>query len=177
VTSHRQTLLPFGILCLLACPGTYGQPPVSAETAVKAAFLFNFAKFVEWPASSSGPLAFCVIGDDSMATQLEASVAGKSIGARPVVVRNRLKLEELSSCSVIYIGRGNKNAAVQAAQLVAGKQILTVSEFPELGSQGVTINFYLDDESVRFEVHLGAVKQAGLKISSKLLSLARVTGR
>jgi hypothetical protein len=174
---HRESLVCFVIMCIGACVSACGQSPVLDETAVKAGFLFNFAKFVEWPTDHSGSLAFCVIGDDSMAASLEAGVAGKNIGERSIVVRSRPDLAALESCSVIYIGRANKKEATQAARLVAGKQILTVSEFPELGSQGVTISFFLDEERVRFEVHLGAVKQAGLKVSSRLLTLARIAGK
>ena len=147
---------------------------IVSEVAVKAGFLVNFAKFVEWPAANSGPLVFCVIGDDSMASLLAGDVARKSIGSRQLVVKNQSDLSDLGACSVIYIGRSKKNVAAQAAQAVAGKQILTVSEFPELGTQGVVINFYLNDQRVRFEIHRGAIERSGLKISSKLLSLARV---
>jgi hypothetical protein len=160
----------------LAAVGSIHAQMVSDEVAVKAGFLVNFAKFVEWPGAASGPLAFCVIGDDSMASLLASDVAKKSIGSRPLVVKNQPDLSDLGSCSVIYIGRSKKNIAAVAAQAVAGKQILTVSEFPELGAQGVVINFYLDDQRVRFEIHRGALNRSGLKISSKLLSLARVVG-
>ena len=153
------------------------QPPVSDEASVKAGFLVNFAKFVEWPATSSGTLDFCVIGDDRLAQNLETYVAGKQIGARPLAVRARPDLALLDTCSVVYIGRGRKKIASQAALLLAGKQVLTVSEFPDLAAQGAVINFFLDDERVRFEVHLGALRRAGLKISSKLLSLARIAGQ
>ncbi len=177
VTLHRITPICLVIVGIFTCVSADGDSTPVDEVSVKAGFLLNFAKFVEWPASQSGPIAFCVIGDGPMAASLEAGVAGKSIGSRPLVVRNRPETPELVSCSVIYIGRSDKKEAVQAAQLVAGKQILTVSEFPELGSQGVVINFYLDEERVRFEINLGAVRQAGLKLSSRLLALARVAGR
>ena len=90
-----------------------------------------------------------------MAAALETSVAGKSIGTRPVTVRNRRDLQELHLCSVIYIGQAEKKVAPWVAKSVAGKQILTVSEFPKLGSEGVAISFFFDQERVRFEVHLG----------------------
>ena len=176
-TLHRKSPICFVILCILVCASAYGALPVSDELAVKAGFLFNFAKFVEWSATSSGPLAFCVIGDDRIAAYLEANIAGKQIGLRSLAVRNESAQGELLSCSVIYIGRAEKNVASHVAQLVAGKQILTVSEFPELGSQGIVISFFLDEERVRFEVHLGAARQGGLKISSRLLGLARIAGR
>jgi hypothetical protein len=161
-------------MCIVACVSAFGDPLTSDEVPVKAGFLFNFAKFVEWPAARSGPLDFCVMGDDRMAAYLETGLSGKSIGSRRVTVRNRPGPAELQSCSVIYLGRAEKKSAPQVAQSVVGKQILTVSEFPELGSQGVVISFFVDQERVRFEVHLGAVGRAGLKISSKLLILARI---
>lgn len=162
-------------ISILVSVGAYGQAPVSDETSVKAGFLFNFAKFVEWPANSAGSLDFCIIGDDRLAAYLETAVAGKSIGSRQLAVRTRPDMALLDSCGVIYIGRDKKMAS-QAALLVAGKQILTVSEFPDLRAQGAVINFFLDNERVKFEVHLGALRRADVKISSKLLSLARITG-
>jgi hypothetical protein len=164
------------VIISLAAAGKTSAQAVLDETEVKAVFLINFAKFVEWPANNSGPLAFCVIGDDSMATSLGADVVNKSIGSRPLTVRNQPDMSELGSCSVIYIGRNKKSVAAQVAQTVAGKQVLTVSEFAELGAQGVVINFYLNDQRVRFEIHRRALNRSGLKISSKLLSLARVVG-
>jgi YfiR/HmsC-like len=162
-------------MCVIASLIAYGALPVSDEVAVKGGFLVNFAKFVEWP-DTTNSLGFCVIGDDRMAAYLEAAVAGKSVGSRSLTVKNRPDQEQMNACSVIYIGRAGKNVASEVAQSVMGKHILTVSEFPELGSRGVTISFFIDEERVRFEVHLGAVSQAGLKISSKLLALARIAG-
>jgi len=174
---HRKTPYFLAIICIVAAAGAYGDSALSDEMSVKAGFLVNFAKFVEWSTPESDPLEFCVIGDDRMAAHLEASIAGKSVGPRLLAVRSRPDLAQLSSCSVIYIGRTDKKVASQVGQLVAGKPILTVSEFPELGSQGVVINFFLDQERVRFEVHLGALRLAGLKISSRLLMLARIAGQ
>ena len=149
--------------------------PISEEVAVKGAFLVSFAKFVEWPVTTTS-LGFCVIGDGRMASYLEANIAGTAIDGRLLSVRNQPDLAQLSSCSVIYIGREAKAVVAQIAQTVAGKHILTVSEFPELGARGVAVSFFIDEERVRFEVNLGAVSQAELTISSKLLALARITG-
>jgi YfiR/HmsC-like len=176
-TLHRKIPHWLAIICILAAASAYGDSAVSDEMSVKVGFLVNFAKFVEWSTPDSDPLEFCVIGNDRIAARLETSVVGKSIGTRSLTVRNRPDLAQLSSCSVIYIGRTDKKVASQVGQLVAGKSILTVSEFPELGSQGVVINFFLDQERVRFEVHLGVLRLAGLKMSSRLLMLARIAGQ
>ena len=174
---HRISPICLVTVGIFASVSAYGDSTPADQALVKAAFLFNFAKFVEWPANSSKPLAFCVIGDDRMAAYLQAGIAGKSIESRSLTVRNRPDLTQLDLCSVIYIGPTEKKVVTQVAQLVAGKQILTVSEFSELGSQGAVISFFLDDERVRFEVNLGAVRQAGVKLSSKLLALARIVGQ
>jgi len=160
----------------LSFVGLIFASPVSDPALVKAGFLFNFAKFVEWPTARLGPITFCVIGDDTIAAYLESSVAGKNIGLRSVVVRNRPKSAELNTCSVIYFGRSEKNKAGTIATSLAGAQILTVSEFPELGPKGVAINFFLDQERLRFELHPDAVALAGLKVSSSLLVVARIPG-
>jgi hypothetical protein len=157
-------------LCIIASTPAVGFSSVADEVLVKAGFLLNFARFVEWP-DTSAPFEFCVIGDDRIAGLLEGQLAGKNLVSRPITVRNRPR--ELSSCNVVYIGRAEKKTASQIAHSLVGKQILTVSEFPELGGKGVTISFFSDEERIRFEIHLGAMKRSGLKISSKLLQLAR----
>jgi hypothetical protein len=159
-------------LCLLACMPAVGFSAVADEVLVKAGFLLNFAKFVEWPAASE-LFEFCIIGHDEMASLLETQLAGKSILSRPIAIRKGPSSRELSSCSIVYIGRAEKKMVPQIANSIAGKQILTVSEFPELGAKGITISFFSDEERIRFEIHLGAMKRSGLKISSKLLQVAR----
>ena len=173
----RIAPLRLAALFLIACVSAANAASAADETFVKAGFLANFARFVEWPEPNSGSLEFCVIGDDRMSSYLETSLAGKSIGARRLTVRNQPSLTDLRSCSLIYVGRGGKKIASQVAQSVAGAHILTISEFPELGSQGVPMSFFLDEGRVRFEVHLGAVDRTGLKISSKLLQLARIADK
>lgn len=171
--SLRRALRCWLVVCLMNCMSAFGHASLSDELLVKAGFLVNFAKFVEWPVNS-GPFAFCVVGDDRVAESLETGLSGKTILSRPVAVRNKPALRDLPLCNVVYIGRAEKKIAAQIAQSLAGKPILIVSEFPELGSQGVTISFFSDQERIRFEIHMGAVNRSGLKISSKLLQLARV---
>jgi hypothetical protein len=160
--------------------GLYGTVPnvqaLPDEVSVKAAFLFNFAQFVDWPAGGTGSFNFCVIGDDQMAEYLTLNLRNQSIGSRRSVVKSALATGELTSCNIIYVGRSSKKSAPVVMQAVAGKPILLVSEFPELGDRGMAINFFLDEERIRFEVHLGALEKAGLKVSSRLLNVARIAG-
>jgi hypothetical protein len=164
-------------LYALLCVGLAGETAPAGEVAVKAGFLFNFAQFVDWPpAAGTAPFEFCVVGDEEVADYLRAHLAGRSLGAQPVAVRIREAASELGSCRVIYIGRREKKNAAKYAQAMAGRPILIVSEFPELGDKGVVINFYLDEQRVRFEINLATAERSGLKIRSRLLNLARVVG-
>jgi hypothetical protein len=124
---------------------------------------------VEWPATSSASLDVCVIGNDQMAQYMETRLAGNMVGTRKATVRNRPGAGEMLFCKVIYLGRSEKGVASQVAQAVMGKQILTVSEFPELGSVGIVISFYLDEERVRFEVHMGS-QPVGIEIEREAVA-------
>jgi hypothetical protein len=146
---------------------------VDGEATVKAGFLFNFAQFVEWP-DATGPFTFCILGDPEIGQYLKTSLTGKSLGSRPVGVLTDVEETALATCNVIYLGRGQRKAAPGIAQALAGRPVLLVSEFPELGARGVPINFYLDEERIRFEIHMRAAVRCGLKISSRLLKLARI---
>jgi hypothetical protein len=161
----------------LACAGAYGETAPSDEVAVKAGFLYNFAQFVDWPPFPTGKVfEFCAVGDPSMSEYLRVHLTGKSVGGLPAAVRMPDSASAMSTCTMLYIGRGEKKNAAKFAQALEGRPILVVSEFPGLGSKGVAINFYLEEQRVRFEVNLGPVTKAGLKIRARLLNLARVVG-
>lgn len=161
------------IALALALPAFCSGVSTAQEQQVKAAFLINFAKFIDWPAEAQ-ILTFCVAGDQSMEAFLETASVGKSVGSRQLKVRSAGSATSLSDCNIVYLGRSEKKKAPQMAQLLSGKRVLTVSEFCELGADGIVFNFFIEQERVRFEVNLGAAARANLKISSQLLKLARI---
>ena len=159
-------------LLLVASAVLSGQD-VPLEYRVKAAYLFNFAKFVEWPAAAAGgPLTICVAGRNVFGEALSETVTGETVSSRPLVVR--VILEPEAGCHILFVPRG----AAAAAYLRASQTTptLTVGESPDFIEQGGIVNFMLDGANVRFEINPEAAGRTGLRISSRLLRLARGSG-
>jgi hypothetical protein len=159
-------------LVLIASTALCGQE-VPLEYRVKAAYLFNFAKFVEWPgAAAIGPITICVAGRNVFGESLTETVSGESANGRPFTVR--VILEPEPGCHILFVPRGA--AAVAYLRASQGTPTLTVGESPGFIEQGGIVNFTLEGANVRFEISSDAAERAGLRISSRLLRLARGSG-
>ena len=156
-------------LVLVAAIAALGQA-VSLEYRVKAAYLFNFARFVDWPADAqNGPLTICVAGRAVFGDVLEETLRGEMVNGRAVTTR--VLLEPQPGCHILFVPRGAAATAyIRAAQ---GRPVLTVGETPDFIALGGIANFILEGNNVRFEINAGAADRAGLRISSRLLRLAR----
>jgi hypothetical protein len=164
----------------------YGQTDDSSdanrEYAIKAAYLYQFGRYVQWPAnaftSDGSPLVIGVLGTDPFGGVLEEIARTKRIDGRPITLRRFASMAEYTPCHILFIsssvGPEQKAAAIQKAQR---SPLLLVGEEPGFAEQGGTINFFLDENKVRFEINSEVAKQDQLKISSKLLSLAKIVGR
>lgn len=161
---------------MLLASGVHGQE--IDEYQVKAAFLYNFAKFVEWPAEAfktpKDPITVCVLGHNPFGSGLEDVIRGKSIEGRAVAFRQVANAAEASACQILFISSsdGKRFRSLEGSLKTAG--ILTVGEVQGFASSGGVINFTLDDGHVRFEINVAAAEHAQLRISSKLLSLAQI---
>lgn len=162
------------ILVLLPCQVTAGEAD-SLEYAVKAAYLYKFAGYVEWPAtafaSANSPVTVCIAGDDPFGTTLDTAVRGQRIADRQVVVRRLKSIERDSGCQILFVG-GAEAQRAQVLAAVRGSQVLTVTDSPEPGGTVGIINFVIRDNRVRFNIDEEGAAQSGLNISSKLLKLA-----
>jgi hypothetical protein len=140
---------------------------------VKAAFLYNFVKFVEWPATSSqtGPVALCVLGKDPFDGELERATEGKTVNGRSLVVRRVNDATSAQSCQVLFVSASEAARAPEVMKRVAGWSVLTVSDIDRFSDLGGIINFLMDGQRVRFRINQGAAERASLRISSKLLQL------
>lgn len=151
-----------------------GPPP--SEHQVKAAFLLNFTKFIDWPpgaAGSDNPFAICVVGDDPFGTVLDQTVEGERAAGRNIVVR-RVR-EPAASCDLLFFARSARG--VQRALAGVRRGVLTVGETGDFLRQGGMISFVVEDRRVRFDVDERAAVRSGLKISSRLLNVARSVER
>jgi hypothetical protein len=148
-----------------------GQP---TEAQVKAAFVYNFGKFVEWPPDRFGGKYFIIgiYGDDVFEEVLAEIVAGKFIHEKPVVVKRFSKMEDIAGCHILFVGYSTKDHLTELFDSVRKIPVLTVSDMQGFANRGGMINFRKAGNYIRFEINVKAAQQAGLRISSQLLKLA-----
>jgi hypothetical protein len=146
------------------------------EYQVKAAFLYNFAKFVQWPSeafqTATEPIAICVLGQDPFGRSLADTVAGRAIEGRSIVVRHISDIKQAAGCHVLFISSAeNKRSPPMLAEIKTG--ILTVGD-SDASIAGTVINFKLNNGKVHFDINVDAAEREKLQISSRLLSLAHI---
>ena len=150
------------------------------EYTVKAAFLFNFAKFVDWPPESfkgtSDPIRICTYGPNPFGGTLEQMVQGKVAGSRAFTVSQIAEASEARECHILFLGTAEKRIKAVLGDL-SGMSVLTVGETASFLTSGGMIRFKIDDEKVRIEIDAGTAARAKLRISSKLLKLADAARR
>jgi hypothetical protein len=165
------------LLCLLVMAPQVirGQ---TKEYQVKAAFLFNFVQFVEWPdrayADTNAPFCIGVLGDDPFGAALDEIVQGESIGNHKLTIQRSQRASDLKNCQMIFISKSKRGQMPEILAALGSRPILTVSEVEGFAPGGGAIGFYLDGSKVRFEINPGAAEREGLKISSQLLTVGKI---
>jgi hypothetical protein len=178
-------MLPFGRngfvrLALLAClagvlAGNSGaQDAEYSEDDVKAAFLYHFATYVQWPASvpTDRPLTIAVLGAPQVVANLEEFLPGRSVAGRSVLVRVLEGLESLADDDVLFIGAEHNARLSELIESIGDRPILVVTDAADGLDHGAIVNFQIINERVRFEISVPAAQDAGLRLSSRLLSAA-----
>jgi hypothetical protein len=168
------------LLFLILPSGMRGARPLaqgSDESQVKAAFLFNFAKFVEWPSESfndnQAPIIVGVVGEDSTSSAIDQMINGKTANGRRLQVKRFPNFRAVAHCHILFISSSQRDNLRQILAAV-GPAVLTIGETERFAQMGGIINFTIVDSKLRFEINPTAAEKAGLRISAKLLSLARV---
>jgi hypothetical protein len=171
---YPKWIAAFGVVWALA-PLYAAGPNPRLEYRVKAAFVFNFAKFVEWPPGTgdSGPFVIGVFGSDPFGEILDTTVEGKTVRGRPLAVRRYISASEARGCDLLFVSAAETKHLPEILRNLAGRSVLVVGEGPELIRAGGAIGLIEEDDKVRFEINDTAAERAGLKISSQLLKLAR----
>ena len=149
-------------------------PDSVPEYEVKAAMIYNFALFVEWPkkVSPSSPIAIGVLGDDPFGPILESTFRRKTAQDREIQIRRFARLEELQPCDILFIAQSERKRMSEIIDAIGRNGVLTIGDMKDFTELGGVIGFKIEDKEVRFEINLAAAQRAGLKISYKLLRLA-----
>src|SRR6202162_3343106 len=160
-----------------SAPAARGQSREASEYEVKAAFLYNFAKFVKWPPEAfHGPddaITFCVYGEDPFAGALDRIIANKTISDRPLRLTRPNQLSGLRACHILFLASSERKRLPQILGTLRGSPVLTVGDTDRFIQTDGMIGFLIDDSKVRFENNVKAAKESGLRPRSKLLSLAK----
>ena len=169
--------LALSVMLLLCLSLTaYGQNSVDREYRVKAAFIYNFARFTTWPADAfsgpDSPLCICIFGEDYFGNSF-AQFNGKKIKDRKLVFKKTNTLPDDPDCQVVFISKSEKKSLPQVLQKLAGKPVLLVSDIENFADMGGTIGLLKLDNKIRFAINLDTARHDHLQISSHLLKLGR----
>ena len=150
---------------------------VALEQRVKAAFLYKFTDYIEWPQNSFSqpdtPLTIAVMGDDQLAAELNQLVSGRTVSGRPIAVRKIQNIEPSTEFNILFVGHNDSARLNEVIVALKTRPILIVTDFEGALAQGSIINFLLIDGHVRFEIALNSAEKRGLKLSSRLLAVAQ----
>lgn len=162
-------------LCSLAVAA---QAQSDTQYQVKAAFLFNFPKFVEWPAdafsSADAALQICVLGQDPFGHDFEQMIEEKTLSGHRIEVTHPEGVPQARACQVLYVAASEKRQMREILEGLKGASVLTVADTEGFAQMGGIINFVLDNNRVRFEINLKAAERAHLKLSARLLTVAKL---
>ncbi len=173
----RGFLLFLTFLFVMAQPTLRTYAKESLEYRVKAAFLYNFTKFVKWPenafANAASPIKICILGDSPFGSSLEA-IENKTAGGRKFVIFETKSVDDIDDCHVLFISNGSEKEFFNSIERILEKNILTVADKQGLAQKGSVINFTVVNNKVQFEINTKSAERANLKISSQLLKIARI---
>jgi hypothetical protein len=148
------------------------------EYDVKAAFIYNFAALVKWPASAfpepDGPITLAILGPDDFAPHTDEFLAGRTVGGRRIEVARISTPKEIARHHMVFVSASADDLIPQILEAARGRQVLTIGESKVFTRSGGIVNFYRENNKIRFEINRPAAEAAGLQISSRLLRLARL---
>jgi hypothetical protein len=177
----KSRILRFLLLLLLAIPAastSLGQAAPSRENQVKAAFIYNFAQFVEWPDNAflgnGAPFVIGVLADGPLHAELERTLKGKTAGGREFAVRFYARPSDVQRCHILFVPASEQARVGEVLQRVSRQGTLTVGDFDGFTAASGVVRFMTEDNKLRFEVNVDAANDEGLRVSSKLLKLARI---
>ena len=184
ISDHRHAFKKAGaahalMLVVLLCVTGNGCKtlPPTAEDRAEAAYLFRFSEFVEWPQKSfptpQSPLVIGVLGGNPFGDELNRLAAGRNVNGHPVVIRRLTPLSDLKNCHIVFVNRSVQFRLPLIFYSAAGGNVLLVSDAPGFVQAGGMVGFFRENGKIRFEINRPAMENAGLKINSQLLIMAK----
>jgi len=167
----RGTLLGVAYICFQVPHQAPAQSFSSREYEIKAAYLYNFIKYVDWP--SGDTISIGVLGNDPFGTAL-APLNGKIVKGRRLLIKHLDSAREAQQCQIIFVSSSEKQRLQEIFESLRSARVLTVGETQGFADGGGIINFIEENNKVRFEINAEAARRTGLNISSELLKLARL---
>ena len=150
----------------------------AAEYQVKAVFLFNFTRFVDWPATSfenaNSPFVIGILGNDPFGNYIDEAVNGESTGQHPIIIKRYKTIKDIDNCHILFISSSEIEQIKPMLVELKERKILTVSDATNFASLGGIIGFFMENNKIRMQINTDAAKAASLSISSKLLSVAKI---
>jgi hypothetical protein len=175
---RRRTAIAGSVLVLLGLLVTAAaadSTDVASDVAVKAAFLYNFVKYAEWPAlPPAAPIIVCVVGDDHIADALVDTVRGQTVNGHALEVSRPSDASAWRTCHLLFVGDAETRRAAPALVALAGQPVLTVSDSQGFAQSAGIIELYVEGGRMRFAINVDSAEHARLRLSSRLLGLAKV---
>ncbi|MFH1688319.1 MAG: YfiR family protein [bacterium] len=172
---NRNWLTCAALIWFLASTGLGQDGAHPSEYEVKAAYLYNFAKFVQWPSEAlpdSATIVIGILGDDPFGAILEQTIRDKVVRGRGLKVFHAGTLDQAVDCHILFIGESEGGRLESILDRLAERSVLTVSDMDSFAEQGGMIGFEIQNKNIRFEINLLAAKVARLNVSSRLLDVA-----
>lgn len=160
------------LLCSNICRAQESKP---TESQVKAAYLYNFGKFVEWPSDRgavSGPFQICVLGRDPFGVVLDSTVNGESVGGKKISVERIHRVQDAAGCNILFISSSEESHLTAILGEARQMRLLTVSDIPHFAERGGVIGLVSQEDRIRFEVNRSTAEESHLLLSSELLKVA-----
>jgi hypothetical protein len=172
-----KTIALASAFLLLAGKPQASSPP-APEYKIKAAYLLNFARFVEWPSSAfvdeRAPIIIGIVGEDPFGEAIEETVKGNTVGGRTIGVKRFRQIGDIDGCHVLFVSRSLEKEIKEVLRRLGSRLVATVGECDHFAGLGGIFGFFVKENKVRFEVNVDAAKRAGLKISAKLIQVGTV---
>jgi YfiR/HmsC-like len=175
----RRYRILLALLLLQLALGAHAQ--TSREDQIKAAFVYNFTKFIEWPSTSfadaNAAIVIGVLGDSPMAAVLDVVVRDRKVNGRPIIVRTIQGAADAASTHVLFVSEAGSARWAQLQAVIETQPVVTVGESPSSAQTGCTINFIVQGDKLHFVINMVAAEQSGVKISAQLQKLAAAVQR